>query len=1153
MASISEIRSTGTSILVAPRGIFEPLNGPESLVEKLGRFGDHYDLSTNSHLARFLVALCGDAGAGAIKRELLYPKLQSMLETTHFTDLDRLYGDPLALPRINTEIYFIDPKSMAMTDAQWQDVLIKDAQYRSRCLIWMRAILEGPTPRGMALAAEAATGIECDVFERYQYLENISSDRPQSATNVGQMMSPNEFVILPRSDTLTEGDKRRVMRLVDRLRPVNAIFSIQIFDNPRIAQDITDVAASSTYFHVQRFVTGRPDTDWPAIDLTLGYWIERGVEKEAPRFAFFDRQESATFLAIANAIASSEHVGRFNPQQAQLFVHLQSDDTNHVFDESYSFAKAFAPIQLTSPWVRTQSEPLTLVNSFYPLGYFAENTISQLTADDPRNFWASLEKLPPETDSITYDFSTPRPINFIDFEICQKPIDFTIEHSLDGVVWEEFIQRDDAGAEEVLIRNPIAWDDFERANTSGGTIGTSTSLHTWQLNGTLASDIRITGGRINAPTGVGTVNASLSDLGETINRASAKISFVGTTGTATTTTIVISPNALNGAATSWTSAIFCSVWQNGWSIQLCDAGLTLTTLASGTFYGGAIPNDGTIYEWAITGDVSNPNRLILELPRTDAASSLTSIEIFDERLAERWGDNVVFRLNQADVNSFGRFEAVLTETDELRGGPLPFAGSSQGSVDYMASLDYPWHYSENHFNIVKARYVRLTFFRRETPFPFLNSEVFPWSIELRNLRMAHLITEIDDFLSDTGSDILGNTYRTDVESLGAENVWDNNPATFWQSQPNPVQDAVEALYFDLRNTVTPGTMGFLDAHDYVSGYDDRSMEDMKLFHEDGVVVDEIFIDPITFGPSLHVYYSTDDEPHWDNKLWTPIPRNYTLKKGYIALPSPVFARFIKLEFSNLTPTPYNAIDYPVSPEMTYRKFPTWVRIHFDVIWDNTQISASTFETPYDRIQFDPLVFGFQTVDDRLNTAYQDVRQPAPQETEDEIRTFIATITSTSTTGAEDVVQQIQENEIQFFGTTMWRSNLLDLLDSSRALSRYVEQSFISDESISLTAEVAPPALDAPDTQSVPDLTEVRLAKERPIMFFPRRCRHEYQIVRSTRPTKIAYFVAIRNVSFHRRDFTVQYDEPVYFESLSDNAHTTVNEFARVDWRQVVTP
>jgi hypothetical protein len=248
-------------------------------------------------------------------------------------------------------------------------------------------------------------------------------------------------------------------------------------------------------------------------------------------------------------------------------------------------------------------------------------------------------------------------------------------------------------------------------------------------------------------------------------------------------------------------------------------------------------------------------------------------------------------------------------------------------------------------------------------------------------------------------------------------------------------------------------MGFLDAHDYVSGYDDRSMEDMKLFHEDGVIVDEIFIDPITFGPSLHVYYSTDDEPHWDNKLWTPIPRNYTLKKGYIALPSPIFARFIKLEFSS----------------------------------------------------------------------------------------------------AEDVVQQIQENEIQFFGTTMWRSNLLDLLDSSRALSRYVEQSFISDESISLTAEVAPPALDAPDTQSVPDLTEVRLAKERPTMFFPRRCRHEYQIVRSTRPTKIAYFVAIRDVSFHRRDFTVQYDEPVYFESLSDNAHTTINEFARVDWRQVVTP
>ncbi len=44
----------------------------------------------------------------------------------------------------------------------------------------MRAIIEGPTPRGIALAAEAACGIECDVFENYRYIDNAQLTRPAS-------------------------------------------------------------------------------------------------------------------------------------------------------------------------------------------------------------------------------------------------------------------------------------------------------------------------------------------------------------------------------------------------------------------------------------------------------------------------------------------------------------------------------------------------------------------------------------------------------------------------------------------------------------------------------------------------------------------------------------------------------------------------------------------------------------------------------------------------------------------------------------------------------------------------------------------------------------------------------------------------------------
>lgn len=922
MTTVAELRAAGTELLIAPRPIYEPINAPEPLLNKLGRFGENYDLSTSSHLFRFLIALCGDAGAGSIKRELLYPKLQNMLESTHFSDLDRLYGDPIALPRLSAEIYAIDPKTVAMTQAEWQDVLIKDSQYRARCLAWMRAILEGSTPRGIALAAEAACGFECTVIERYQYLENLSSDLPVTMIGLGQTNSLQEFVIAVRTSTdlLTEADRRRIMRLVDRLRPLNTIFSIFTLEDVRSIQTTANVAASSEYFSIQRLVTGRPDVDWPDVDLSQGYWIEGGIEKEAPEFAFFNRQETATFITVANAIASSEHVGMFNAAQASLFGHLRGDNPTHIFDENFSYAKAFAPIQLTSPWTRTTDSSVTLVNTYYPLGYFAENTISQLTADDPQNFWASNEELAPLTETLTLDLSVDRPINFLDFEICQKPIDFIIEFSLDGVTWAEFDNDD-------------------------------------------------------------------------------------------------------------------------------------------------------------------------------------------------------------------QFEPVA-------------------SVHYLPSIESSWYYTEHHFNLTTARYIRITFIRRTDAFPLDSSEPFPWSIDVRNLRVAHLITRADEFVTDTGSDILGNSYRTDITELPATNAIDGDETTFWQSQPNPVPDAVEAIYFDLRVDATPGTMAYLESAQFVGGYDNRGMADMESYVQNGVLIDEIFLNPITFGPNVHVYYSNDTDPDWDDKLWTPVPRSYVLKKGYLALPSPIYTRFIKLEFTNLVAAPYYSLDYPVPPEFTYRRFPTWVQTHFDTVFGTAIVESNAFDNPFDRVTIDPLTFGFTIPEDRLHTSYDDIRPAKPEETEDEVKTFIANIVAGGTTSPNNN-SQAQESQIDFFGSTMWQQDLLAQLDDSRAYSRYVAQSL--NEAGLITIENAPPTTPPPAVQSVSDLTEIRQLKERPVMYFPRTCRHQYQVVRGSRPTKIAYFVALRDVAFYRRNYAVQFDEPFYYETLDDASHLIVNDFTRTDWKFVVTP
>lgn len=48
--------------------------------------------------------------------------------------------------------------------------------------------------------------------------------------------------------------------------------------------------------------------------------------------------------------------------------------------------------------------------------------------------------------------------------------------------------------------------------------------------------------------------------------------------------------------------------------------------------------------------------------------------------------------------------------------------------------------------------------------------------------------------------------------------------------------------------------------------DTRSMNDLTNYYSSPILVDEVYINPVTNGPDMHFYYSTDDTPDWDNKL-----------------------------------------------------------------------------------------------------------------------------------------------------------------------------------------------------------------------------------------------------------------------------------------------
>lgn len=351
MPTISEIKNSGTDISLVPRPIDEPLNAPSLLSERLDRFGDNYNTSHNSSLYKLLVGLAGETGAGSLSKGMLYPKLQSALESTHYDDLDKLYGNPIGLSRLPEEIYTVDPRNSSLIQSQWDDVYAKDSSYRHRCLTWMRAIIAGGSPEGLSLAGEAATGIECDIIEQYKYLDNQRSDVVISMANRGLTSSRNEFILVPRTIYLSPAQHRQIITLVDRLRPVNTVPTVYVANRARTARAARAIFATSSAYNISRMVTGRTDINWPTPDPSQGLWITQ-TEQEAPTFAFMERQEALTFMTIASVTASSDHIGAFNKTQTSLFPYLAVNvDPLFQYDAAKSYAPSYAPLQLSITWM----------------------------------------------------------------------------------------------------------------------------------------------------------------------------------------------------------------------------------------------------------------------------------------------------------------------------------------------------------------------------------------------------------------------------------------------------------------------------------------------------------------------------------------------------------------------------------------------------------------------------------------------------------------------------------------------------------------------------------------------------------------------------------------------------------------------------------
>ncbi|WP_028058411.1 hypothetical protein [Candidatus Solirubrobacter pratensis] len=363
-------------------------------------------------------------------------------------------------------------------------------------------------------------------------------------------------------------------------------------------------------------------------------------------------------------------------------------------------------------------------------------------------------------------------------------------------------------------------------------------------------------------------------------------------------------------------------------------------------------------------------------------------------------------------------------------------------------------------------------------------------------------------VTDSGTDFLGNTYRSvAIVKAAAESDPTSSLDGYWLSSPQPSQFAVVSRYFDMRDSFGRPQ-----------------------------VVDRVLLDPITPNVWVHLYYSDDGEPgaddtSWEERIWTPIPKSYKMTtRDTFVLPTPVKAKFIKVEFSHLQAKSYSpgAFQKP----LTYKKHPAWVLDYFLVLTEAARPSSSAaFVANQKRVTFNAYDLAFRY--------YRDDLLQSPD--------------GPGFTSPDDAAR------VQPFLT----SDLTNLVDpQTQALISVAMRPYLSDPAVrnvarNLLGEVALTALSTPGSypvETLPPTSAVSTAVSSldreavifeqtfPVMYFFVACRHRYREVSAVLDQDRAYFVGINEIAFTRENYSVESDTAMYMEHMGDFVNAERNDF-----------
>lgn len=273
-----------------------PLQPPKSTEKRLEHFDLPFKADTTTFLYKFVDALTGDAGAGALLKENLMTRFAVALETIYFSDLDYIFGGMNFLERADSESYPYEPLEDMLTSDQWDEVAIKDAWYRARIKDFFEAATLGGTPNGIRAAVQAGTSASCEIFEVWRWVDSYGLTQSLGRAPV---TSRSEFVVKPHKSPLHPKQLRLLRQMVSRIAPADTVVTIDpdgLAVNSPV--EVQSASADSSYFEVQKKVTPTPlleeipPPELLAIDLRPSEdWLFTKSPEIAPYTAFNITQE----------------------------------------------------------------------------------------------------------------------------------------------------------------------------------------------------------------------------------------------------------------------------------------------------------------------------------------------------------------------------------------------------------------------------------------------------------------------------------------------------------------------------------------------------------------------------------------------------------------------------------------------------------------------------------------------------------------------------------------------------------------------------------------------------------------------------------------------------------------------------------------------